>query len=151
MANCLQSLEHHTAQALEALRKLKAEKLQEAKEFKLRLDHLKTHKDTAGRLRTEVDGNTQRARETQEKIAQLQRDIEVPCCDIHHHISFPAGLLVYNSSCDRSRHVAQFAIQRLASTARHEEEHRHAPKGSPPVPAIGMRCRVAASPWSAHA
>ena len=31
-------------QALEALRKLKSEKTQEVKEFKLRLDHLKTHK-----------------------------------------------------------------------------------------------------------
>ena len=64
-------------QALEALRKLKAEKTQEGKEFKLRLEHLKTHKDTAGRLRTEVDVSTQRAREAQEKIALLQREIEV--------------------------------------------------------------------------
>ena len=62
---------------MEALRKLKTEKTQEAKEFKLRLEHLKTHKDTAGRLRTEVDVSTQRAREAQEKILQLQQEIEV--------------------------------------------------------------------------
>ncbi len=64
------------SQALEALRKLKAEKQQQAKEFKLRLEHLKTHKDNAGKLRKEEDGNKQRARESQDKIAQLQQDIE---------------------------------------------------------------------------
>lgn len=43
-------------QALEALRKLRTEKMAEVKEFKLRLDHLRTHKDTAARLRKDIDG-----------------------------------------------------------------------------------------------
>ena len=68
------------SQALEALRKLKAEKLQQAKEFKLRLEHLKTHKNNADRLAEERDGNTQRAREAQDRIAQLQQDIEARLC-----------------------------------------------------------------------
>ena len=63
-------------QALEALRKLKAEKQQQAKMFKLKVEHLKTHKDNAGRLNEEKDGNVQRAREAQDKIAQLQQDIQ---------------------------------------------------------------------------
>ena len=67
---------HEALQALEVLRKSKAEKLQEAKEFKLRLEHLKTHRNNADRLRKEKDGNTQRALEAQDKIAQLQQDIE---------------------------------------------------------------------------
>lgn len=64
-------------QALEALRKLKTEKTAEAREFKLRLEHLKTHKDTAGRLRADVDAGNRRAAETAEQSAQLQQRIQV--------------------------------------------------------------------------
>ena len=38
-------------QALEALRKLRTEKVQETKELKLKLEHLRTHKENADELR----------------------------------------------------------------------------------------------------
>ena len=63
-------------QALEALRKLKSEKTAEAREFKLRLEHLKTHKDTAGRLRADVEAGNRRVAETSEQGAQLQHRIQ---------------------------------------------------------------------------
>lgn len=63
-------------QALEALRKLKSEKTAEAREFKLRLEHLKTHKDTAGRLRADVDAGNRRVAEITEQSTQLQQRIQ---------------------------------------------------------------------------
>lgn len=68
------------AQALEALRKLRTEKMAEVKEFKLRLEHLRTHKDNAARLRKEVqDGEAQerklldQIRAIEEQLTQLQQ------------------------------------------------------------------------------
>ena len=67
-------------QALEALRKLRTEKMAEVKEFKLRLEHLRTHKDNAARLRKEVqDGEAQERklldhiRAIEEQLTQLQQ------------------------------------------------------------------------------
>lgn len=69
-----------SAQALEALRKLRTEKMAEVKEFRLRLDHLRTHKDNATRLRKEVeDGEAQERRlldhirGIEEQLNQLQQ------------------------------------------------------------------------------
>jgi hypothetical protein len=56
-------------QALEALRKLKLEKAQEAKELRLKLATLKVHKDSASRLR-------EAAAEGQGKVDNLGREIE---------------------------------------------------------------------------
>ncbi|KAK9845385.1 hypothetical protein WJX81_005219 [Elliptochloris bilobata] len=61
--------------ALEALRKLRTEKLQEAKEGKMMLEHLKTHRDNAARLHAEV-ANGERAR------TSLQADIRAADDDI---------------------------------------------------------------------
>ena len=67
-------------QALEALRKLRTEKMAEVKEFRLRLDHLRTHKDNAARLRRDVEeGETQERklldhiRAVEEQLNQLQQ------------------------------------------------------------------------------
>ena len=57
LANCtiIESVPLHACmKALEALRKLRTEKVQEARELKLKLEHLKTHKDNADQLRGEV-------------------------------------------------------------------------------------------------
>ena len=64
-----------SVQALEALRKLRLEKVAELREFKLRLDHLKTHKDAAQRLRTEVSTGKTRQESLQKQIDEL--DVEI--------------------------------------------------------------------------
>ena len=58
-------------QALEALRKLRTEKMAEVKEFKLRLDHLRTHKDTAARLRKDVDGGERQEADLSATISDI--------------------------------------------------------------------------------
>ena len=58
-------------QALEALRKLRTEKMAEVKEFKLRLDHLRTHKDTAARLRKDIEGGEHQETELSSTISDI--------------------------------------------------------------------------------
>ena len=58
-------------QALEALRKLRTEKMAEVKEFKLRLDHLRTHKDTAARLRKDIEGGERQEAELSRTISDI--------------------------------------------------------------------------------
>ncbi len=58
-------------QALEALRKLRTEKVAEVKEFKLRLDHLRTHKDTAARLRSDIEGGERQEAELSATISDI--------------------------------------------------------------------------------
>ena len=64
------------AQALEALRKLRTEKLAEVKEFKLRLEHLRTHKDTAARLRREIEGGESQEQQLLEQIRILDDELK---------------------------------------------------------------------------
>ena len=61
-------------QALEALRKLRSEKVAELKEFKLRLAHLATHRDTAARLRREVEGGQARIAELSAQISAIDQE-----------------------------------------------------------------------------
>lgn len=63
-------------QALEALRKLRTEKVQEVKEMKLKLDHLSTHKDSAHRLQTERQEGEGRERAIVAEMEQLSVKIE---------------------------------------------------------------------------
>lgn len=63
--------------ALEAIRKLRIEKVQEARELKLKLDHLKTHKETAQRLSTEVDHSKEKSRQLKVQMEEVQQDIKV--------------------------------------------------------------------------
>lgn len=62
-------------QALEALRKLRTEKMAEVKEFKLRLDHLRTHKDTAARLRKAAEGGERQEAELAEAISSIDAQL----------------------------------------------------------------------------
>lgn len=62
-------------QALEALRKLRTDKVAAAKMMQMELKHLKTNKDNAERLRAEVD-NGERAR------TSLQADIAAAGADL---------------------------------------------------------------------
>ncbi len=62
-------------QALEALRKLRTEKMAEVKEFKLRLDHLRTHKDTAARLRKDIDSGKRQETELADTIKDIDGKI----------------------------------------------------------------------------
>ena len=70
-------------QALEALRKLRTEKMAEVKEFRLRLDHLRTHKDTAARLRKDAAAGERQEAEHADTIrhidAQLAEITKVQC------------------------------------------------------------------------
>ena len=68
---CLQLMPCTCMQALEALRKLRTEKVAEVKEFKLRLDHLRTHKDTAARLRSDIEGGERQEAELSHTISDI--------------------------------------------------------------------------------
>ena len=63
------------AQALEALRKLRAEKTAEVKEFRLRLDHLRTHKDTAARLRADAAAGKRQEAEHADTIRHIDAQL----------------------------------------------------------------------------
>lgn len=65
------------AKALEAIRKLRNEKVQEARELKLKLDHLKTHKVTAHRLSSEIDQSKEKSRQLQSQMEDVQEEITV--------------------------------------------------------------------------
>ena len=65
-----------TGQALEALRKLRTEKVQEAKEMKLKLDHARTHKDNADQLRGQVQEGQAKEAALQKEIASLDQQME---------------------------------------------------------------------------
>lgn len=60
--------------ALEALRKLRTEKAQEVKELKLKLEHTKTLKDQAAKLRSEEKQGRARLRELQDQIGRLDTE-----------------------------------------------------------------------------
>lgn len=62
-------------QALEALRKLRLEKVQECKELKLQLEHLRTHKQAAHRLRSDVDQGGQREKALTAQIQALEAQL----------------------------------------------------------------------------
>lgn len=63
-------------QALETIKKLRKDKAQEVKEFKLKLDHLNTNKNSAHKLRTEVEQSTRRKAELEQQISSLQEQIQ---------------------------------------------------------------------------
>ena len=62
--------------ALEELRKLKSKQNQELKEMRLRLDHLKTHKDLAARLRADFEVGSQRQHAYQAEVEDLEAQIQ---------------------------------------------------------------------------
>ncbi len=80
--------------------------------FKLSVEHLKTHKDNAGRLNKEKDGNVQRAREAQDKIAQLQQDIQARCREALCR-SYPLWLLFYTGKSLRNPHTTAPAARQM--------------------------------------
>ncbi len=63
-------------QALEALRKLRTEKVQEAKELKLRLEHTGTHMNAAAKLREQAGEGDKRDREITSEMATLAEQIQ---------------------------------------------------------------------------
>lgn len=63
--------------ALEELRKLKTRQAQDAREMKLKLEHLKTHKDHAARLRAEAEEGRKKGEALQQEINGLRAHIEV--------------------------------------------------------------------------
>ena len=65
------------SQALEALAKLKKEKTQEAKELRLKLENLRTHRDAAQKLRAEVTQGTARNTEHMQKIQDFEDQMQV--------------------------------------------------------------------------
>uniref|UniRef100_A0A1D2A4U2 DNA repair protein RAD50 n=1 Tax=Auxenochlorella protothecoides TaxID=3075 RepID=A0A1D2A4U2_AUXPR len=62
--------------ALEALRKLRSEKTAEAREMRLRLDTLRSHRDGARRLRGAVEAGEDALASLEARITELQRRIE---------------------------------------------------------------------------
>ena len=81
-------------QALEALRKLRTEKMAEVKEFKLRLDHLRTHKDTAARLRKDIDDGERQEAELSNTISDIDgklAEINQVRAGSHAHLPPPSS------------------------------------------------------------
>ena len=62
-------------QALEGLRKLRTEKLAEAKTMKAELAHLTTHRDTAERLRGDAESGAQRAAQLGASIERAEQEL----------------------------------------------------------------------------
>ena len=63
-------------QALDAFRKLRLEKVQEVKECKLKLEHLRTHKESAHKLRAEVEQGRQREQALEAQIQGLEDQLQ---------------------------------------------------------------------------
>ena len=63
-------------QALDAFRKLRLETAQEVKEFKLKLEHLRTLKENAHKLRAEVEQGRQREQELEAQIQGLEDQLQ---------------------------------------------------------------------------
>lgn len=65
------------AQALEAIRKLRLEKVQEVRELKLKLDHLKTHKEMAVHLSSEISDSQAVSHQMKSQMEEFQNQINV--------------------------------------------------------------------------
>jgi len=63
-------------QAVEAFKKLKKEKTQAGRELNLTLENLKTHKDSATKLRTEISKGTAAQQTLQQQIQELDEQIQ---------------------------------------------------------------------------
>ena len=59
------------------MRKLRTEKTAEVKEFRLRLEHLKTHKDHSTRLKSEIAEGQQTDRNYMAQINELEQEAQV--------------------------------------------------------------------------
>ena len=64
-------------QALQEMRKLRTEKTAEVKEFKLRLEHLKTHKDNSTKLKSDIAEGQEQDRNYMTQIGELEQEVKV--------------------------------------------------------------------------
>ena len=64
-------------QALQEMRKLRTEKTAEVKEFRLRLEHLKTHKDHSTKLKSDISEGQDKDRSYMSQINDLQEQAKV--------------------------------------------------------------------------
>lgn len=63
------------------MRKLRTEKTAEVKEFRLRLEHLKTHKDHSTKLKSEISEGQDKDRNYMSQINELEEQARVcECC-----------------------------------------------------------------------
>ena len=66
-----------TSQALQEMRKLRTEKTGEVKEVRLRLEHLKTHKDHSTKLKSEIADGQEKDRNYMTQINELEQQSRV--------------------------------------------------------------------------
>lgn len=59
------------------MRKLRTEKTAEVKEFRLRLEHLKTHKDHSTKLKSEIAEGQEKDRNYMSQINDLDQETKV--------------------------------------------------------------------------
>ena len=59
------------------MRKLRTEKTAEVKEFRLRLEHLKTHKDHSTKLKSEIAEGQEKERNYMSQINDLDQETKV--------------------------------------------------------------------------
>lgn len=59
------------------MRKLRTEKTAEVKEFRLRLEHLKTHKDHSTKLKSEIADGQEKDRNYMTQINELDQQAKV--------------------------------------------------------------------------
>ena len=76
-AQCTFDYSQATWQALQEMRKLRTEKTAEVKEFRLRLEHLKTHNDHSTRLKSEIAEGQQTDRNYMAQINELEQEAQV--------------------------------------------------------------------------
>lgn len=65
------------AQALQEMRKLRTEKTAEVKEFRLRLEHLKTHKDHSTKLKSDIAEGQEKDRNYMAQINDFEQEVQV--------------------------------------------------------------------------
>ena len=66
-------------QALQEMRKLRTEKTAEVKEFRLRLEHLKTHKDHSTKLKSDIAEGQEKDRNYMTQINKFEQEVQVTC------------------------------------------------------------------------
>ena len=74
---CLLVCVHWCLQALQEMRKLRVEKTAEVKEFRLRLEHLKTHKDHSTKLKSDIAEGQEKDRNYMTQINGFEQEVKV--------------------------------------------------------------------------
>ena len=96
-------------QALQEMRKLRTEKTAEVKEFRLRLEHLKTHKDHSTKLKSDIAEGQEKDRNYMAQINDFEQEVQVTCdCQASDSLSLRES---HKDSCTAGCHISSTGLQ----------------------------------------